>query len=407
MIRESTETFARRAIDAGAGVLRLAPNWVPRTFLEPGGRLGLHRDDLFALGRERGGIDERWLASTVAADNPGAPPNEGLSQVVFDGRQVSLREAIAAAGPEIVGRALWDRFQGWPVFAKFFDNLGPIPLHLHPDGERAKLVGRAGKPEAYYFPPEMNAIHHRCPRTRFGLEPGTTRDDVRRCLDPWGARDYDIAALSPEYLLVPGTGWSVPPGILHAPGSLVTFEPQWASDVFAIFQSEIEGRPISRDLLVKDVPADRRDDLEWIIDLLDWPANVDPHFVRHHYLPPIADPVAAGPGVTDRWVVYGRMRGQQLFTVKELTLAPGASTRLQDGGASGLTVMRGRGRIGGLPAERRTPIRFGELTTDEFFLTEPAARAGVLVENLSDSDPFVTLRYLGPDASPGAPEIPS
>ena len=49
----------QKAIEQGNGVVRLAPNWVPRAFCRPGRRLRLHPDDYFALGPERGGIDER------------------------------------------------------------------------------------------------------------------------------------------------------------------------------------------------------------------------------------------------------------------------------------------------------------------------------------------------------------
>ncbi|MBX6311586.1 MAG: hypothetical protein IRY99_01480, partial [Isosphaeraceae bacterium] len=38
----------RQALDAGEGILRLAPTWVPRSFLMPGGRLKLAREDLYA-----------------------------------------------------------------------------------------------------------------------------------------------------------------------------------------------------------------------------------------------------------------------------------------------------------------------------------------------------------------------
>ena len=75
-----------------------------------------------------------------------------------------------------------------------------------------------------------------------GLEPGTTKDDVRRCLENWNKGDNGILYLSRAYRLQPGTGWQIDPGILHAPGSLVTYEPQVNSDVFAMFQSEVEGR---------------------------------------------------------------------------------------------------------------------------------------------------------------------
>src|SRR3982750_3026331 len=87
------------ALTAGDGVVRLAPCWVPRSFLMPGGRLKLHPSDLYALGAHRGGIDERWLSSTTqAANGPGTPEDEGLSYIAFNGEEVLLREAIAAAG---------------------------------------------------------------------------------------------------------------------------------------------------------------------------------------------------------------------------------------------------------------------------------------------------------------------
>ena len=82
------------------------------------------------------------------------------------------------------------------------------------------------------------------PYTFFGLEPGTTKDDIRRCLERWNEGDNGILNHSKAYRLKPGTGWLVPPCVLHAPGSLVTYEPQWGSDVFAMYQSMVEGRPV-------------------------------------------------------------------------------------------------------------------------------------------------------------------
>jgi len=93
----NTAQIADRALDQGQGILRLAPNWVPRSFCIPGRRLKLHPDDYYALGADRGGIDERWFSSTIAADNgPGTPSDEGLSYVVFaeghDLNRVTLAE---------------------------------------------------------------------------------------------------------------------------------------------------------------------------------------------------------------------------------------------------------------------------------------------------------------------------
>jgi hypothetical protein len=41
-------------------------------------------------------------------------------------------------------------------------------------------------------------------------------------------------------------------------------------------------------------------------------------------------------------------------------------------------------------------IRFGQLTRDEFFVTEAAARQGVIISNPSATDPLVMLKHFGP-----------
>src|SRR5205085_8187930 len=142
----------RQAIEANSGILRLAPTWVPRSFLMPGKRIKLAPQDLYALGAHRGGIDERWFGSTTPAANEGAPPDEGLSYVVQGGKRAfTLRDAIELEGPRLVGPAIWERYRRWPVYSKFFDNLGPIPHHMHQNNAQAALVGQEGKPESYYF----------------------------------------------------------------------------------------------------------------------------------------------------------------------------------------------------------------------------------------------------------------
>src|SRR5207248_7733791 len=122
----------RQTIEAGNGILRLAPTWVPRSFLMPGKRIRLAAQDLYALGAHRGGIDERWFASTTPAANEGAPPDEGLSYIVHQGkRALTLKDAIESEGAKLIGEALWNKYRRWPVYSKFFDNLGPIPHHMH------------------------------------------------------------------------------------------------------------------------------------------------------------------------------------------------------------------------------------------------------------------------------------
>src|SRR5690242_15296956 len=139
--------LVKEALRQGEGIVRLAPCWVPRSFLMPGGRLKLDPRDLYALGAHRGGIDERWFASTTRADNgSGTPDDEGLSYIAANGSRVLLREAIESLGDEFLGADVMRRDGGWNVLCKFFDNLGPIPHHMHQNDEHARRVGRKGKP---------------------------------------------------------------------------------------------------------------------------------------------------------------------------------------------------------------------------------------------------------------------
>ncbi len=390
------------ALDAGEGLLRLTPTWVPRSFLHPGRRLKLHPHDLYAYGADRGGIDERWFASTTEAANEGRVWHEGLSFCSFEGRQFTLRDAVCEAGPTLIGQAMWDRYQRWPVYSKFFDNMGPIPHHMHQSFEDAARTGQEGKPESYYFPPQYNNVDNNFAYTFMGLEPGTTREQLRRCLENWNRGDNGILDLSRAYRLQRGTGWLIPPGVLHAPGSLCTYEPQWGSDVFGMFQSIVEGRYVPWSLCVKDVPPDKHHDLDYIIDQLDWERNVDTHFKQHHYLEPIV--AEEGDGYVDRWIVYGHIDGEQLFSAKELTIQPGASCTLKDPGASGWITVQGKGTIGRLNLQTPALIRFGDETEDEVFISYEAAQRGVEIVN-TGSEPLVGLRYFGPHTHSSVPQI--
>ena len=401
---DSVATLLDAALEKGEGLLRLAPTWVPRSFLHPGKRIKLAPGDWYAYGAHRGGIDERWFASTTEAANENRQPDEGLSYIVFNNQRFLLKDAVDERSAILIGAEIYKKYGRWPVYSKFFDNMGPIPHHMHQSAEDAALVGQEGKPEAYYFPPQYNNVDNHFAYTFMGLEPGTTPTEVRRCLENWDRGDNGLLDLSRAYRLQRGTGWLIPPGVLHAPGSLCTYEPQWGSDVFGMFQSLVEGREVPWALLVKDMPKEKHDDLDFIVGQLDWEKNVDTHFVQNNYLEPIIDKSCSGDGFTDRWITYGRIGGAQLFSAKELTLLPGAKCVLQDPGASGWITVQGRGSIGKLALQTPAMIHFGQQTEDEVFITCEAARNGVAVENLG-SEPLVGLRYFGPDTFSNLPNV--
>ncbi len=402
VVSKNIGSILESALDAGQGLLRLTPNWVPRSFLHPGRRIKLHPDDFYGYGANRGGIDERWFASTTEAANEGRVPDEGLSYIKFEGKRFQLIEAVATAGARMIGKAMWDKYKRWPVYSKFFDNMGPIPHHMHQRPADAALVGQEGKPEAYYFPPQLNNVDNNFAYTFMGLEPGTTKEQVRQCLADWNKGDNGITYLSRAYRLRRGAGWLIPAGVLHAPGSLCTYEPQWGSDVFGMYQNMVEGRYVPWDLLVKDMPKEKHQDLDFIVEQLDWEKNVDPHFKMSNYVEPIVDEACSGKGYTDKWITYGKIDGQQMFSAKELTVEPGAKCTIKDGGASGWITMQGCGRMGKLDIQTPAMIRFGEEPNDEIFITYEAATNGFEIEN-TGSEPLVGLRYFGPDTHANVP----
>jgi len=98
------------------------------------------------------------------------------------------------------------------------------------------------------------------------------------------------------------------------------------------------------------------------------------------------------------------VRGEQLFSAKELTLEPGAKFTLKDPGASGWITVQGRGRMGKLNLQTPAMIHFGQETEDEVFISESAAAKGVEIEN-TGSEPLVGLRYFGPDVHDKLPSV--
>jgi len=385
-----------QTFEEGEGILNLVPNFVPRRFGEPGYRLRLHPDDYYPFGLKRGAIKERWFSSVVQAINgDDAPEDEGLSYVALPSdtsKRFLFKEAVEVLGAELIGEELYQKYGTWPMFAKFFDYKTPLFHHLHLMQKHADLVGKMAKPEAYYFPFQLNNHPGEFPVTYFGFDPSVTLDEVKERLLKFEETDNRITELSRAFRIQLGTGWYVPAGVVHAPGSYLTYEPQWNSDVNAVFENVVAADRYPYEFLVENCPEDKKYDIDFILSLIDWKKNTDPEFRKHYFRPPLH--CAGESGVfEEKWITYGN----EYIAAKELTIYPGKTVTIKDSAAYGCIIIQGHGKFGVYDAEAAQMIRYGQMTSDEFFVSEDKAKSGVVITNHSKREPMVILKHFGPN----------
>lgn len=384
------------AFEKGEGILRLIPNFVPRRFGRPGKRLRLHPDDYFALGTARGAIKERWFSSITPAMNGDlAPEDEGLSYVAPTDNiedKFLFKDAVEELGADLIGEELMEKYGTWPMYAKFFDYETPLFHHLHLDDVAAGRVGALSKPEAYYFPRQLNNYPGEFPVTYFGFDPDVTIEEVKERLLDYEKRDIRITELSRAYRIQLGTGWYTPPGVLHAPGSYLTYEPQWNSDVNSVFENITAGEVYDYEFLVENCPEDKKRDIDYILSLMDWEENIDPHYKKKYFRPPITCE-SSNEQFTEKWISYAN----DYVGAKELTIQPKQTVVVKDKVAFGCIIIQGHGKFGVYDAEAAIMLRYGQLSGDEYFVSEKAAREGITITNESSWEPMVILKHFGPN----------
>ena len=103
-------------------------------------------------------------------------------------------------------------------------------------------------------------------------------------------------------------------------------------------------------------------------------------------------------GYSEKWVVYSTKH----YSAKELTVFPGRSVVIHDAAAYGLILTQGFGSIGKHAVETPALIRYGQMTSDELFVSLDAAANGVTIVNQSATENLVMLKHFGP----GNPEAP-
>ena len=384
-----------RALSDGGGILRCEPAWVARDFLPPGFRLGLKEEE-YNVG-ERGFICERWLASITSADNAIGPSDEGISTIqTGNGERLNLKEALDLAPGLILGEeyaATHNNSLGRLV--KIYDFSARIPYHYHQRKEDAAKVGANSKEEAYFFPDGVDRGEN--PETFFGVHPWIVEQNKMEemLLPHLVAWDSDLILQHAwAELLVPGDGFHIPSGVLHAPGTAVTIEIQEDSDVFSMLQALVGGKIIPKDLIFKDVTKEDREKYgeRIVFQQIDWELSGDRYFYENRHLGQRPVEGVQMDGGEENWIYYNTTS----FSGKRLVIEPGKTVTLSENGVYSILVWQGTGTYAG------QRVKAGDHMQDELLITHNRAIQSTEVVN-DGNEALEIIKFFGPDLNPDCP----
>jgi mannose-6-phosphate isomerase len=197
------------------GFLRVLPNRVRRNYR--GGKL---LDGMQGITPPVDGfMPESWIASTVAANNPGMPlvEREGLTRVCLgDGSEACLVDLVRSDPDAFLGRPHQDKLGLQLGFlGKLLDSAARLQMQAHPTSAfaQAHMGSRYGKLEVYYILAVREGVR---PEILLGFQHAPERQEWRRIIET-----QDLAAMNACFEPVPvapGEVWLIPGGMPHAIG---------------------------------------------------------------------------------------------------------------------------------------------------------------------------------------------
>jgi len=392
--RKKMQDIIKQFIEESEGILKLRPAWVAHDFLTAGKRLGLKEEEYDA--GERGNIMERWFCSETHADNRIEIADEGFSYLEIPEEKITVIDALKMCKEDILGREYAKTHESLGRLIKIYDFGTRLFYHIHPKEEAMKKLGKNPKDEAYHFLDAPLGSH---PESFFGVHPYIVEQNLQYDLflpiiEKWDvkAADAEVLKHSTAYLNVPGEGFFLNSGILHAPGSALTMELQESSDVCTVFQPAVEGYPIPKSLLYKDVGAEdvKQYGAKAALDLVDWEASGDTRFYekRHLYPKPVEE--TRQDDMFEEWIYYGTSK----FSGKRLILEPGKKFFCRESGVHNIFVWKGEGMVG------NHKVKAGDFNlhycNDELLITCQKAQSGYIITNTGNTD-LLLYKFFGPD----------
>jgi mannose-6-phosphate isomerase len=251
-------------------LLPILPTRVRRNY-----RGGLALDRLSGVAQpEDADRPENWIASTLTATNPDftPEPDEGLTRVLTNGDQSSLKAALVSAPEFYLGAAHVAQLGTQLGFlAKQLDSAMRLHVQVHPTSQfaREKMNAPYGKLEVYYVLAVREGVEG---YIRLGFQHSPGRERWREIVE-----QQDIAAMDACFDRIPvkkGDVWIVPGGLPHAIGEgVLMIEVMEPSDLVVRCEFEREGVVL---------PPNSRymgRDLDFCLDVFDY-ASIDVASVR-------------------------------------------------------------------------------------------------------------------------------
>lgn len=241
---------------------------------------------------------ELWIMSATEAENTIRVAGEGLTKIQIFEEDISLADLKHIAGPILFG----EYAKSWPL-TKILDIGGhpvetsfdtketpPIPVHVHGGNIVGGEVQKPGKSEAYFFPPTDISPYHKklSVLTRIGLKADVTKEDIKERLNAFG-KDDSMYELLTEFPIKPNTGWTVPEGVLHAPGPYLTFEIQLPQDDYNNASWRLGERLEGKERAEKyeeHVLRGLTDENAFVEKVLDWDTTSDQNLSKKYFHDP-------------------------------------------------------------------------------------------------------------------------
>lgn len=162
---------------------------------------------------------ERWIASLVDVRSKERKDDEGLSKLVIDGIEITLKEVIESSPEDFLGMEHCRKYgTSLAILVKALDAFSRLIIQVHPNKEMARQLFDSpfGKTEAWYIIGGRK-IDGKEPYILIGFKEGINKEDYKRLFQL-----QDIKALEDTMHKIPvkeGDVYLIEGGVPHAIGA--------------------------------------------------------------------------------------------------------------------------------------------------------------------------------------------